>query len=287
MTSEVIAGAIASDLVFPAISDWEAAYSNRRAIPEVHQWLTKAAEAAAAFGASFKFDLDRDIVFGPSHRERLDIFHTESKPKGTLVFIHGGYWRASAKESHWHFAKGPLSAGWRVAFVEYPLCPQVSIRQICQSIKRAVEYIAAALPEDRLVVSGHSAGGHLATWLGSDLSGLDQAVMHRIDRVVSYSGLHDLRPLVGAAQLNADLRLDLHEARQLSPALSSPAGDFELICIAGEKELPEFRRQNVLQANLWNGLGLRTRAIEIAQANHYTLLDGLCSPDSSITALLG
>ena len=286
MSFETSCSSLAQNVDFPPISDWETAYSNRRAIPDVSQWMARTANSAAHFGATFDGHVDKDVAYGSEPRERLDIFHPNGSAVGTVVFVHGGYWRASTKESHWHFSNGFLLRGWRVAFIEYPLCPQVSIQDIADSIKRAVECIAKKIPDGPLVMSGHSAGGHLVTWLCSELGALNQDVLERINRVVSLSGLHDLRPLVGAPELNTDLRLNLVEASALSPALSRPSGDFELICIAGATELPEFRRQSLLLANIWNGFGLHTRAIELPNENHFTLLDGLLDPRSDITSLV-
>ena len=136
------------------------------------------------------------------------------------------------------------------------------------------------------MIVGHSAGGHLATWLASDQGGLSSSVCNRISRVVSLSGLHDLRPLVQAKELNADLKLDPAEAQRLSSVFARPVGSFDLLCIAGSQELREFRRQNRLLANLWSGLGVVSRAVEVRGANHYTLLDHLRDSASPLINLI-
>lgn len=132
------------------------------------------------------------------------------------------------------------------------------------------------MPEGPLVLTGHSAGGHLVTWLASTASPLDAALRRRIPRVVSLSGVHDLRPVCRSEELNVDLRLSATEAAAHSPVLHTPAHAFTLVCLCGGAELPEFRRQNALLANLWSGLGVvSSHADEIDGANHFTLLDGL------------
>jgi arylformamidase len=274
------------NLDFQKITDWDRAYSNRRAVPDAADWMAQSAQAAAMFASTYRGQINKDISYGASSRERLDLFHPEGEAAGTMIFMHGGYWRAGTKEALWHLAEGLLVKHWRVAFVEYPLCPGSAIRDITYSIRTALERIGQACPEGPLVVAGHSAGGHLATWACSDRGGVRVEVLRRVSRVVSFSGLHDLRPLVHASELNSDLRLDPNEASSLSPVLARPAGDFELVCIAGSLELPEFRRQNVLLANIWNGLGLRTRALEVPESNHYTVLEPLRDPQSSVVALM-
>jgi arylformamidase len=286
MTIDEINGELCGADSFPLIVDWELAYSNRRAVPDVLDWLERSAQDSAEFVSHFRGGIQRDLAYGAHPRERVDLFEPERRALGTLVFIHGGYWRASSKESHWHFGQGMLERGWRVAHVEYPLCPQVAIRDIADSTRRAVDFLADRIPSGPIMMVGHSAGGHLATWLASDQGGLRSSTRDRINRVVSLSGLHDLRPLVQAQGLNADLKLDPDEAQRLSPVFARPARSFDLLCIAGGHELSEFRRQNRLLANLWSGLGVASRAVEIRGANHYTLLDHLRNAASPMVGLM-
>lgn len=286
MNTDVKDGELCGAESFAQIVDWELAYSNRRAVPQAPEWVERSAQHSAQFVSQFRGRMLRDLAYGDRPRERIDLFEPEGQTLGTLVFIHGGYWRASSKESHWHFGQGMLERGWRVAHVEYPLCPQVAMRDIADAVRRAAEYLAERVPSGPFMMVGHSAGGHLATWLASDQGGLQSSTSARITRVVSLSGLHDLRPLVRARELNADLRLDDEEARRLSPVFARPAGSFELLCIAGSDELSEFRRQNKLLANLWSGLGLVTKAVEIRGANHYNLLDHLRGTSSPMVSLM-
>ena len=206
--------------------------------------------------------------------------------KGTLIFIHGGYWKASVKEEYRYLAAGPIARGWRVVFPEYPLCPEVSIAEIANGLVPAIEQCAVRWNDSPIVLSGHSAGGHLATYLVSAQSGLSSHAVNAIRRVVSLSGLHDLRPLLRAEELNAVLGLDARTACELSPVLRQPAGDFDLVCACGAAELDEFRRQNRLLADIWFGLGIRTTACEYPAMNHFTLLDPLARADSELSALM-
>ena len=103
---------------------------------------------------------------------------------------------------------------------------------------------------------------------------------------MSLSGVHDLRPLLGTRDLNGVLRMDEAEALQFSPVLLRPKGAFDLSCVCGADELPEFRRLNGLQANMWAGLGLATESLECEACNHFTLLDLMTDPDSALTRLL-
>jgi pimeloyl-ACP methyl ester carboxylesterase len=270
----------------PRIADWDVAYSNRLAVADSAEWLAESAREAARFQADYRGRTEIDLVYGTGVRQTFDVFHPLEEPRGTLIFIHGGYWRASSKEEHWHFAAGALAAGWRVVLPEYPLCPTVRVSEISVGIAQALDVILERLPEGPVVLSGHSAGGQLASYAASGASGLSERVRSRIGRVVSISGIHDLRPLLATVDLNGSLRLDRDEAIQFSPALGEPGHDFELFCVCGGAELAEFRRQNELLANIWTGLGLTTFATEYPGLNHFSILDLLQDPDSGFTRLL-
>lgn len=271
---------------FPEITDWSAAYDNRAAVPGLDAWMAALAEASRGWRATAAVRVEADLAHGPHPRDRHDIWHPAGSARGTLVFLHGGYWRAGHKDLYAALARPVTEAGWRAAFVTYPLCPEVTVGRIATGVQAAVECLAAQLPDGPLVLSGHSAGGHLATWLVSTASTLPAAVRARIPRVVSLSGVHDLRPLLRYEALNRDLGLDAAEAARLSPVLALPGHDVELVCIAGGAELPEFRRQSALLASVWAGAGIATRAVEVDGANHFTVLDGLLPPQAPLLRAL-
>jgi len=270
----------------PAVEDWETAFSNRKAIPDIGDWLAGSTRRSAAFVDGFEGRKELGRPYAQGDRRFFDVFEPVSQPKGTLIFIHGGYWRATAASDYHCFAAGALQRGWRVVMPDYPLCPSVSIRDIANGITTAIDAITQAFPDGPMILSGHSAGGHLASFAVSATSGLAEATRARIGRVVSLSGLHDLRPLLHATQLNSDLRLTLEEAAALSPALSQPGHLFELMCICGGGELPEFRRQNRLLADIWSGFGIATSAIECGTLDHFRILDLITDPDQPLTRAL-
>src|SRR5690606_4847646 len=120
-----------------------------------------------------------------------------------------GYWMDFDPTLWSHLAAGPLARGWAVALPCYDLCPDVRIAAITAQVARAVTAIAALVPGP-VVLSGHSAGGHLvARMLCPDVA---LPVRDRVLRVVPISPLADLVPLLQTG-MNATLRLDGAEAR--------------------------------------------------------------------------
>lgn len=266
------------------IDDWDAAYSNRLAVANsaahIAAWQTQGQAFRAARPGQF------DIAYGQHPREVLDIYSPPGTPGGTLIFVHGGYWRACSKDDHGQFAEGALARGWRVVVLDYPLCPEVSMAAIADSVRRGIEFAARQCAGGPIVLAGHSAGGQLVTQAVSRRGALTPASRERIARVVSLSGIHDLRPLLAAHELNTVLGLDGQQAVALSPVLDEPGHAFELFCACGGGELSEFRRQNALLASLWLGAGIATEHFEVPGRHHFDLVDELKSPDSRLTKLL-
>jgi acetyl esterase/lipase len=147
--------------------------------------------------------------------------------------------------------------------------------------------LAAAETPGPIVLSGHSAGGHLATRLLCADGLLPEETRARVVRAVGIGGVYDLRPLLRTA-MNEVLRLDLAEARAESPALLEPAEGVEALIWVGAEERPEFLRQSALMANVWRGLGARTALVEAPRRHHFDVIAPLAEPDSALTdALLG
>jgi len=113
-----------------------------------------------------------------------------------------------------------------------------------------------------------------------DVALSDQAAQ-RLDRVISVSGLHDLRPLRRTAQ-NQTRGLDDDEAAAESPVMQMPREGIELACIAGAGERPEFIRQNALLPLAWQGLGTPACSRLLAGDHHFSVIDHLADAGSSL-----
>ncbi|PWC47780.1 alpha/beta hydrolase [Azospirillum sp. TSA6c] len=268
------------------IADWDDAYSNGAHIPGGDAYPARWAERAAAFrtelGVAGRAELD--LPYGEGDRELYDLFRPEGAVKGTVVFVHGGYWMAFDKARWSHLAAGPLAQGWAVAMPSYTLCPETRIAGITRQMARAVEVIAGA-EAGPLRLTGHSAGGHLVSRLVCADAPLSDDVRARVEHVVSISGLHDLRPLLNT-RMNATLRLDEAEAVAESPALLHPQPGIGITCWVGAAERPEFVRQTELLANIWLGLGAATGLRLAAGRHHFDVIDDLADPDSDLVAAL-
>ena len=215
-------------MIYQRIVNWTDAYANSAHIVGSEIWPSAWSEAAAVFRdnrrAAGKAILNRS--YGPSERNRLDLFLPDQTPKGLVIFIHGGYWLALDKSYFSHFAQGSLFHDYAVAIPSYRLCPEQRIRGITMEIGVAVS-LAAELVNGPICITGHSAGGHMAARMACSNTPLPGHVIARLRNIISISGLHDLRPLI-ETEMNATLRLDEEEALAESPALHRPIQAFEL-----------------------------------------------------------
>jgi len=188
-----------------------------------------------------------------------------------LMFIHGGYWQARAKEVFSFIAEGPLAWGINVAMVGYTLAPQKPLSGIVAEIHLALNWLKSSVPTlggdpGQLFVSGWSAGGHLTA----------MAMSHPAARGgLAISGIYDLEPM-RLSYINDKLRLDEAEAKRNSPGRV----DKPLTIAYGADELPELCRQSEDYAKL-----LGNTAVALPRCNHFTVLEQLASPHGALTAL--
>lgn len=194
--------------------DMDREYRNGAFIPGSDALPALWAAQAAAFRNSLGARAQLALPYGPAPRNRFDLFLPEATPLGLMVFVHGGYWLETDRDLWSHLAEGAVARGWACAMPSYTLAPQARIAQITTEVDAAI-VAAAALVAGPLVVTGHSAGGHLAARMGcTDRS---NALTTRITRVVPISPLAELEPL-RQTEMNSDLQLDDAEIAAESPA---------------------------------------------------------------------
>jgi len=273
-------------MIYHQVADWDNAYANGANIAGGDRWPQAWVEPARLFReklqAQGRARLDLPYAGGP--RNHLDLFLPEGTPKGLVVFVHGGFWMKLDKRFWSHLAAGPLAHGHAVAMPSYTLCPDIRISGITKEIATAI-VVASNQVEGPLRLTGHSAGGHLATRMICASSPLPAATRARVVNTVSISGVHDLRPMMKTA-MNETLAIDGAEAAAESPALLEPMAGARLCCWAGGNERAEFLRQNALLANIWIGLGATTMAAEEPDKHHFDVIDGLADPDHALTHTL-
>jgi arylformamidase len=271
--------------------DYEVEYNNRARVPENPVHMAGWARDAAAYRATHA---PRTMSYGPGARNRIDFFSGDGQggsgqsdnSKGPIVvFIHGGYWQALDGSSFSHVAKGLNAHGIDVAVPSYDLCPEVTIEQIIGQMRMASRELARL--GRPLVISGHSAGGHLAAcMMATDWPAFDASLpADLVIAAYTISGLFDLGPLVDTS-INKALRLDQATARAASPLFWRTPVRGSLDAIVGGHESAEYFRQSRTIVELWGKAGIATRFGTVPDANHFTAIAPLADPDSAMVSRL-
>ena len=269
--------------------DYEAEYNNRARVPDHPEIFARWEREAAAYRERMKAEENAELglAYGPSPRQTIDIFRPRGGGAGPLaLFIHGGYWRSLEPSQFSQMARGMNAHGVTVAVSGYDLCPQVSIGDIIRQTQQACLLVWKRLGR-RIMVSGHSAGGHLAAcMMATDWKKLDaDAPADLVPTGYAISGLFDLEPLTHLAT-NADFKLDAAEARRISPLFWPVAKGRVLDAVVGGIESSEFLRQSKIIADGWREKGVETRYEAIPGMNHFTVCDPMTDPTSAMTKRL-
>jgi arylformamidase len=231
----------------------EREYNNRALVKDHQRYFDRWTRDSEFVRATLPGQLD--LAYGSDTRHRIDLFPAGPRALGTLVFIHGGYWRSLDKDMFSWLAAAWNAAGISMALPRYRLAPQVRIEQIVEDAVAATNWLFANGPRhgmnvDRVVLSGHSAGGHLTAAIMAaprERLAFDPA---RIVGAVPLSGVFDFEPL-RLFSFNSDFRLDAAAIGRLNLADKRPTIAAPMVVAAGANESSEFRRQSRLLADAW------------------------------------
>lgn len=116
---------------------------------------------------------------GGNPRQSLDVYRavpSEAEAdthRPTIVFVHGGGWRAGEKQAGGHVAQAFTEAGLHFISVGYRLVPEVQWPENIEDVAAAIAWVYEHPDEfgvdpERVTLMGHSAGAHLVACAGAD-----------------------------------------------------------------------------------------------------------------------
>lgn len=234
----------------------------------------------------------RDIRYDNTSEQMLDIHRARDGTalQPAFVFIHGGYWRMLSKHDSAFMAANLAAHGVATVVPDYALAPGARLEEIVRQVRAAITWLyrhgrAHGIDPERIVISGSSAGGHLAAAVLADgwraQAGLPEDV---IKGAMLVSGLFDLEP-VQRSFANAWLGLDAARARALSPIHALPAHGPEIVVAWSEHEAAGFKRQSHAFIDAWQQGGRPGKGIEIAGRHHFDIILDWTRPDTAMTRL--
>jgi acetyl esterase/lipase len=235
-----------------------------------------------------------NITYGVenNHQLKLDVYGRAdvTAPQPTLIFIHGGGWVGGNKEYIVTSLLPWMALGWNVVNVEYRLArvsPAPAAVEDCLCALRWVARNADRYHFDlkRIVVTGESAGGHLAltTGLIPESSGLARQCpgppLPRVAAVVDWFGISDVEELLdGPNQRDYAVawlgsRPDRNDlARRLSPLTYVRAEAPPVFIIHGTADptVPYTQATRLHEALDRAGVKNRLFAVENGKHGHFT-----------------
>jgi arylformamidase len=269
--------------------DYEVEYNNRARVPEhteiFARWTREGEDYRVQAMKERRAELG--LMYGSTQRQFIDMFSPRPDVTSPLaLFIHGGYWRSLDPSLFSQMARGLNARGVAVAVVGYDLCPEVTISEIIDQIRHACLFLWLRTGQ-RMMIYGHSAGGHLAgAMVATDWQSLyPKAPADLVPAAYSISGLFDLTPLLHVTMAQ-DLRLDEAEARTVSPLFWPAPKGRVFDAVVGGLESGEFLRQSRVVADTWGKAGAQTRYEAVAGTNHFTVIDALSDPQSAMVGRL-
>ncbi|OTG87176.1 hypothetical protein B9T31_06095 [Acinetobacter sp. ANC 4558] len=207
--------------------------------------------------------------YGIHDRQKIDKFRAKGTSKGSIIFIHGGFWQAGGKNDYSYIAETLINKDFDVYMVGYPLSPEYKIDKINESIQSALDFLTL---DENLVkpvcLIGHSAGAHLAI------------LSHQhplVQSIVAISGLYYLEPLIETVP-DEKLFINQLDYLNLSPGLTFSSLEKNIFICVGGNELPEFIAQSVLASEHWQ---LETSIID--NEDHFSILDHLFTNTNLVT----
>jgi arylformamidase len=226
-----------------------------------------------------------DLRYGPGDEETLDLFKPARPGEAPLhVFIHGGYWQLLSKNESCFAAPMFQRHGSYFAALNYTLAPHQTLTGIVDETRRAIAWLYEqagqwGFDRDRIYLSGHSAGAHLAMmmlvtdWPKLGLPG------DIVKGVCAISGVFDLEP-VRLSYVNDVVGMSSDEARENSPILHGITSRCPVILAYGDNETLEFKRQTDEYGSVLEEAGIPVTHSEIKDRNHFDVILDLADEDT-------
>ena len=141
--------------------------------PAAFAQLSPTAEWATHAQNQYAVQANITYLTASGYENKLDIYRRRDvqTPQPTLVFYHGGGWVGGTKEASFMSLMPWFEMGWNVVNVEYRMARVAEAPAAVEDAICALRYVVNNaknnnIDVNKIVVSGESAGGHLALAVG-------------------------------------------------------------------------------------------------------------------------
>ncbi len=245
----------------------------------VKRYATNSDAVRARLGAPKRFS------YGPTAIEALDVYATRRPNAPINIFIHGGAWRSGLARDYAFPAELFVNAGAHYVVLDFINVMEAggSLMPMAEQVRRAVAWVyrnARSFGGDpeRIYVSGHSSGGHLAgVVLVTDWRKEFSLPANVVKGGLCISGMFDLKPVRLSARssyvkFTDEMELALSSQRHLDK-LNAP-----VIVAYGTFETPEFQRQSRDFAAALKAAGKPVQLVVAEGYNHFEMPEQMASP---------
>jgi arylformamidase len=261
----------------------DAAYDQSKYAPNQAQIqerrLVNSTRARALLGEPLR------LAYGQSAIEQLDVYRTNRANAPVNVFIHGGAWRNGRSADFAYLAELFVHAGAHSVILDFINIDDAggNLMTMAKQVRSAVAFVhknAASFggDPDRLYVSGHSSGGHLAsTAVAADWRKDFGLPADAVKGALLCSGMYDLKPVRLSARSNYVKFTDAIE-EELSALRHLDRLACPVIVGYGTCETPEFQRQARDFAAAVEAAGKPVQLLVGEGYNHFEMLETLANP---------
>jgi len=264
-------------------AELDAAYNQIKYAPNLPQIVKRYATNSGAVRA--RLGAPRRYAYGTTPIEALDVYATKRENAPINIFIHGGAWRGGLAKDFGYPAELFVHAGAHYVVPDFINVTEAngSLMPMAEQVRRAVAWVyrnarSFGGDPDRIYVSGHSSGGHLAgVVLVTDWRKDFNLPVDTVKGGLCCSGMFDLKPVRLSARssyvkFTDEMEQALSSQRHLD-YLNAP-----VIVAYGTLETPEFQRQSRDFAMAVKAAGKPVQLLVGEGYNHFEIPETLANP---------
>ena len=264
-------------------AELDAAYDQNVYAPNLQQilkrYVTNSEDVRTRLGAPQRY------AYGATPIESLDVYPTKRPNAPINIFIHGGAWRGGLARDFGYAAELFVHAGAHYVVPDFINVMEAggSLMPMAEQVRRAVAWVRRNAQSfggdpERIYVSGHSSGGHLAgVVLTTDWRKNFDLPADTVKGGLCCSGMFDLKPARLSARSSYVKFTD-----EMEQALSSQRHldklNVPVIVAYGTLETPEFQRQSRDFAASVKAAGKPVQLLVAQGYNHFEIPETLANP---------
>ncbi len=223
------------------------------------------------------------FAYGDDPSQFGELYLPEGTPRGVVVVIHGGFWRAQYDLTLGAPLATSLAAqGWAAWNLEYRRVGPGpggggGVPQTLDDVAAGIDRLAGlGLDLSTVLTLGHSAGGHLAAWSASRGRSAQWRGGVEVTGVVSQAGVLDLRAASAEGLGGGAVEAFVGHPPTARDAAADPAQqaplDVPLVCVHGRDDPIVPIGQSEGYVARATSLGADARLVSL-EGDHFTLID--------------